>query len=109
MARPVRPEFLSQYYWKISHVSRKFGENGPPNLIQIFRSERFEAQMFCVPFNNLTILTELMESAQGHLVSIRAKLSNYKLIIRNYYSVISMSTCTCHSIIQIKRILNFDY
>ena len=42
-------------------------ENGPhSNVIKIFRLDRSEAQMFCVSFNNLTVLTGLvmlMESA----------------------------------------------
>ena len=42
-------------------------ENGPhSNVIKIFQLDRSEAQMFCVSFNNLTVLTGLamlMESA----------------------------------------------
>ena len=38
-------------------------ENGTPsNLIQISQLDWPEAQMFCVSFNNLTVLIELMES-----------------------------------------------
>jgi hypothetical protein len=54
----------------MAHISRKSSKNGlPSNLIQIFRSERSEAQTFCVPFNNLTVLAELMESAHS-IISI---------------------------------------
>ena len=35
-------------------------ENGPhSNVIKIFRLDRSEAQMFCVSFNNLTVLSGL--------------------------------------------------
>jgi hypothetical protein len=34
-------------------------------LSKFFRSDRSEAQTFCVPFNNLTGLAVLMESAPG--------------------------------------------
>ena len=38
-------------------------ENGPhSNVIKIFRLDRSEAQMFCVSFNNLTVLAVLMEA-----------------------------------------------
>ena len=68
MARLVRPEFLSLYQWKdLVQASRKSGENGSPSkLIQIFGLDLPEVQMYCVPFNNVTILTALavlMESA----------------------------------------------
>lgn len=55
------------------------GRNGPPsNLIQIFWSDptdRSKAQMFCVriPFNNLTVLAELMECPK-----LIAKKKTYK-------------------------------
>jgi hypothetical protein len=63
--RPVRPESLSLYQWKdLVYVSQISSENGlHSNFISIFRSDRFEAQTFCFPFNNLTVLTVLMESA----------------------------------------------
>ena len=53
------------------------GRNGlPSNLIQIFWSDptdRSKAQMFCVPFNNLTVLAELMECPK-----LIAKKKTYK-------------------------------
>jgi hypothetical protein len=61
MAWPVRPEFFSLYQWKdLVYVSQISSENGPrSNVINIFQSDRSEAQMFCVSFNNLTVLTGL--------------------------------------------------
>jgi hypothetical protein len=42
------------------YVSQISSENGPhSNVIKIFQSDRSEAQMFCVSFNNLTVLTGL--------------------------------------------------
>jgi hypothetical protein len=71
MARPVRREFCLGINGKICPTFlenlAKIGLLGlASNLIQMFRSERSEAQRFCVPFNNLTVLTGLavlMESA----------------------------------------------
>jgi hypothetical protein len=56
MAWAVRPKYFSLYQWKdLVYVSQISGENGPhSNVIKIFRSDRSEAQMFCV---------SLMESA----------------------------------------------
>jgi hypothetical protein len=69
MAWPVRPEFLSLHQWKdLVYVSQISSENGPhSNFIWSFRSDRSKAQTFCVPwpFNNLTVLTVLRESALG--------------------------------------------
>jgi hypothetical protein len=61
MAWPVRPEFFSLYQWKdLVYVSQISSENGPhSDVINIFQSDRSEAQMFCVSFNNLTVLTGL--------------------------------------------------
>ena len=55
------PEFLSVYQWKDPvYVFQISSENGPhSNIIYIFRSDMSEAQMFCVPFNNFTVLTGL--------------------------------------------------
>jgi hypothetical protein len=57
---------LSLYQWKdLVYVSQISSENGPhSNFIgKFFRSDRSEAQTFCVPFNNLTGLAVLMEIA----------------------------------------------
>jgi hypothetical protein len=66
-----RPKFFSLDQWKdLVYVSQISIENGPhSNVIKIFRHDRSEAQMFCVAFINLTVLTGLavlMESA--HIV-----------------------------------------
>jgi hypothetical protein len=54
------------------YVSQISSENGHhSNVIQIFRSDRSEAQMFCVSFNNLTGLAVLMESAHCFLPMFR--------------------------------------
>ena len=61
---------FSVYQWQdLVYVSQISSENGPySNVIKIFQSDRSEAQMFCVSFNNLTVLTVLKESAQCFLV-----------------------------------------
>jgi hypothetical protein len=42
------------------YVSQISSENGPhSNVTKNFQSDRSEAQMFCVSFNNLTVLTGL--------------------------------------------------
>ena len=53
MTCAVGPEFLSLYQWEdLVYVSQISSENGH------FRLERSEAQTFCVPLNNLTVLNE---------------------------------------------------
>jgi hypothetical protein len=61
MVWPVRPEFFSLYQWKdLVYVSQTSSENWPhSNVTKIFQSDRSEAQVFCVSFNNLTVLTGL--------------------------------------------------
>jgi hypothetical protein len=56
---------LVLYQWKdLVYVSQISSENGPrSNFISIFRSGRSESQTFCVPFNNLTVLTVLINGA----------------------------------------------
>ena len=84
MAWPVRPEFESLFQLKnLVYVSQISSENGPhSNFIEInFRSarDRSEAQTFCVPFNNLTVLTDLAVFIHGKrpiiCVVITCKLS----------------------------------
>ena len=61
MTGPVRHEYFSQYQRKdLVYVSQMSSENGPhSNVIKIFPLDRSEAQMFCISFNNLTVLTGL--------------------------------------------------
>ena len=45
-------------------------ENGPhSNVIKIFRLDRSEAQMFCVSFNNLTVLSGLAVLMEAPYIS----------------------------------------
>jgi hypothetical protein len=53
------------------YVSQISSENGPhSNFIEIFRSDRFEAQTFCVPFNNLTVLNGLAGLGESVLTAL---------------------------------------
>jgi hypothetical protein len=83
MAWPVRPKFFSLYQWKDPvYVSQMSSENGPhSNCIKIFRSDKSEAQTFCVSFNNLTVLTRLVvliESAQSRGFSPGVPVSSHR-------------------------------
>ena len=52
----------------LTMVSQICGENGPhSNVIKIFRSNRSEVQMFCVPFNNLNFLGNLARVGGGQI------------------------------------------
>jgi hypothetical protein len=58
--RPDQPERSNcEIEWiQVSEISR---DNGcPSNLIQIFWSERSEAQTFCAQFNSLIVLADLV-------------------------------------------------
>jgi hypothetical protein len=72
MAGPVRPEFESLCQRKdLVYVSQISSENGPHStFIEIIRSDRSEAQTFCVPFNNLTVLNGLAVLGESVLTAL---------------------------------------